>query len=176
VHALQEEIRARAGDVKADWMLKQRNAVCFPNLQIADQIVPQLRVFRPIAVDLTELRSFVLAPIGEPAALRAQRLRTFEDFINPCGFATPDDVAMFNESQANFAGVAPEWLQASERGISALREGAGDLGSQLGLRPLRATRGRFEMQPETGTHAMLREWARLLQAGLAERKHRPGEA
>src|SRR6185436_20095792 len=101
VYPALREIEARVGALKAQWMLKQRNAVFFPNLQVADQIVPQLRVFRPVAVDLTELRSFVLAPVGEPAAQRAARLRQFEDFINPCGFATPDEVAMFGESQQN---------------------------------------------------------------------------
>jgi phenylpropionate dioxygenase-like ring-hydroxylating dioxygenase large terminal subunit len=173
VHPLLGEIRARAGSTKAQWMLKQRNAVFFPNLQIADQIVPQLRVFRPIAVDRTELRSFVLAPIGEPAAQRTARLRQFEDFINPCGFATPDDVAMFNECQANFAALEPAWLQAYGRGVAALGAGAPSVASEIGIAPLSATRGRFEMQPETGTHAMLREWSRLLEAGFAGRKPYP---
>jgi benzoate/toluate 1,2-dioxygenase alpha subunit len=169
VFPLLDEIRARSGEVKAQWMLKQRNAVMFPNLQIADQIVPQLRVFRPISVDRTELRSFVLAPVGEPAQQRTARLRQFEDFINPCGFATPDDVAMFNECQGNYTGSGPEWLQAYGRGVSALAAGSAGLDSELGIRPIGATRGRFEMQPETGTHAMFREWARLLEKGLSGR-------
>ena len=136
VFPLLDEIRARVGETKVQWMLKQRNAVCFPNLQLGDQIVPQLRIFRPIAVNLTELRTFVIAPIGEPAEARARRLRTFEDFINPCGFATPDDVAMFNECQSSYAAPLPDWLQACDRGIAALPGGSRGLDEALGIRPV----------------------------------------
>jgi benzoate/toluate 1,2-dioxygenase alpha subunit len=167
LYPLLDEVRARVGPLKADWMLKQRNAVCFPNLQIADHVVPQLRLIRPISVNQTELRSFVLAPIGEPAASRAARLRQFEDFINPCGFATPDDVAMFSESQKSLAATGFEWLQAHERGIAALPGGSRGLADELGIHPLAAVRGEFEMQPETATHAFFREWSRRMQAGLS---------
>jgi phenylpropionate dioxygenase-like ring-hydroxylating dioxygenase large terminal subunit len=169
VFPMLDEISKRVGKTKADWMLKQRNAVVFPNLQLGDQIVPQLRTFRPIAVDRTELRTFVLAPIGESPDRRAARMRLFEDFINPCGFATPDDVAMFNECQANYAGLEPQYLQAYGRGVNVLPRGSGGLDTGLGIHPAAATRGRFEMQPETGTHAMLREWLRLMEAGLSGR-------
>ena len=166
LYPLLDEVRARVGTQKADWMLKQRNAVCFPNLQIADHVVPQLRTIRPIAVDLTELRSYVLAPIGEPPASRAARLRQFEDFINPCGFATPDDVTLFGEAQQGLQATGLDWLQAQERGIAALGGGSRGLAEELGIRPVAAVRGEFEMQPETATHAFFREWSRRMQAGL----------
>ena len=165
LYPLLDEVRGRVGPLKAQWMLKQRNAFCFPNLQIADHVVPQLRVIRPVAVNLTELRSYVLAPIGEPAASRAARLRQFEDFINPCGFATPDDIAMFTESQHSLAATGIEWLQAHERGIAALPGASRGMADTLGIRPLSAVRGEFEMQPETATHAFFREWSRRMQAG-----------
>jgi len=168
LYPLLDAVRARVGSLKAEWMLKQRNAVCFPNLQIADHVVPQLRTIRPIAVDLTELRSYVLAPIGEPPESRAARLRQFEDFINPCGFATPDDITMFNESQQNLRTSGGEWLQAHERGIAALPAGSRGLAGELGIRPVAAVRGEFEMQPETATHAFFREWSRRMQAGLSD--------
>ena len=167
LYPLLDEVRARVGPLKAEWMLKQRNTVCFPNLQIADHVVPQLRTIRPIAVDLTELRSYVLAPIGEPPASRAARLRQFEDFINPCGFATPDDITMFNESQRSLGSTGIEWLQAHERGISALPGGSRGMAEELGIRPVAAVRGEFEMQPETATHAFFREWSRRMEAGLS---------
>ena len=125
--------------------------------------MPQLRVIRPISVDHTELRTYVLAPIGEPASSRAARLRQFEDFINPCGFATPDDIAMFSESQKGLGAQGIEWLQAHERGISALPGGSRGLGAELGFAPHAAVRGEFEMQPETATHSFFREWSRRMQ-------------
>ena len=36
VYSTIPEIRKRLGDVKADWMLKLRNTVIFPSIQIAD--------------------------------------------------------------------------------------------------------------------------------------------
>ena len=53
------ELRARVGDVRAEWMFKQRNGVVFPNLQVSDSVTPILRTFRPISVNLTELCSYV---------------------------------------------------------------------------------------------------------------------
>ena len=165
LYPLLDEVRSRVGTLKADWMLKQRNAFCFPNLQIADHVVPQLRVIRPIAVNHTELRSYVLAPIGEPPESRAARLRQFEDFINPCGFATPDDVAMFGESQICLGSTGLDWLQAHERGIAALPGGSRGMAEMLGINPPSAVRGEFEMQPETATHAFFREWSRRMEQG-----------
>ena len=55
----------RHGEGKRDWMFNMRNLTIFPNLQVAENASSQLRVIRPISVDHTELRSFVLAPIGE---------------------------------------------------------------------------------------------------------------
>ena len=72
--------------------------------------------------------------------------------------------------RSSYAAPLPDWLQACDRGIAALPGGSRGLDEALGIRPVRSTRGRFEMQPETGTHAMLREWARLMRAGLAGRK------
>ena len=109
---------ARAiGKLRADWMLKLRNTHIFPNLQIADAISRMVRTFRPLAVDLTEMRSYCLAPIGEPRNLRAWRLRQFEDFFNPSGFATPDDAVIYEECQRGFRAKSVDWLQGYERGI-----------------------------------------------------------
>jgi hypothetical protein len=154
------------GEAKAEWMMKQRNAVFFPNLQIADQVVPILRTFRPIRVDLTELRSYVLAPVGEPPELREWRLRQFEDVINPGGYATPDDVAVFEDCQRGYQGEGLYWLQGYERGLSVLQQGGNQPASEIGIRPLECLEGPVDMQNEVTLHAPLREWARLLHAGM----------
>jgi len=59
------------GDKRADWMLKLRNIVVFPNMQIADSTSLLLRTFRPLAVNKTEMRVYCMAPVGEPPAQRA---------------------------------------------------------------------------------------------------------
>ena len=40
----------------------------------------------------------------------------------------------------------------------------------IGIAPQASVRGRFEMFSEVGFHAPYREWARLIQAGVAGRK------
>jgi phenylpropionate dioxygenase-like ring-hydroxylating dioxygenase large terminal subunit len=165
-----QQIRRRVGDLRADWMLKLRNTHIFPNLQIADAISLMLRTFRPLAVDLTEMRSFCLAPIGEPRELRAWRLRQFEDFFNPSGFATPDDAVIYEECQRGFLAKSMGWLQGYERGVGAQIAGANDVARTLGLQPVASLKGTFHTQAETAFHAPHREWRRLIEAGLAGRK------
>ncbi len=170
VYPMLDEISARVGSVKADWMIKQRNAVFFPNLQIADQIVPILRTFRPISVDLTELRSNVIGPVGEPSAQRAARLRQFEDFVNPGGYATPDDVTVFADCQTGFQSTGIDFLQGYSRGIGAMQRGANEEAVEAGLHPLTSVKGHRTQNTEIGTHAPFREWVRLMEAGMNGRK------
>jgi hypothetical protein len=168
-----EEIKKRAGPLKADWMVKMRNAVFFPNLQIADQIVPILRTFRPIAPNLTELRSNVIGPIGEPPERRAARLRQFEDFVNPGGYATPDDVTVFADCQTGFSATGVDFLQGYSRGIGAMERGANDEAREAELHPLTSVKGHRTQNTELGTHAPFREWVRLMEAGMAGRQAYP---
>ena len=165
-----DDVRARVGDIKAEWMIKQRNAVCFPNLQIADHIVPILRTFRPISVDVTELRSNVLAPIGEAPELRAARLRQFEDFVNPGGYATPDDVTLFGDCQTGFGSTGFDYLQGYSHGLAEAKRGPDETARAAGLEPLTSVAGLSAQNTELGTHAPLREWARLMRAGIEGRK------
>ena len=139
-------------------------------MQIADTLVLILRTFRPLAVDRTEMRGYCLAPIGEAQQIRAWRLRQVEDFFNPGGMATPDDTAIYEECQRGFRAAEFPWLQGYARGITALGDGPNDVARELGIRPAKSVDGTFEMQLETGLHAPYREWARLIEAGLAGRK------
>ena len=169
-----EDIRQRVGSVKAEWMLRQRNAVFFPNLQIADQIAPLLRIFRPISVGMTELRSFVIAPIGEPPEVRARRLRTFEDFVNPGGYATPDDITVFADCQDGYAAEGLVWLQGYERGMAAMKAGGNELSRAAGIAPVAHAEGPQPMCPEAAAmHGPMREWLRLMEAGLSGRPAYP---
>ena len=60
-----------------------------------DQFCSQIRHFRPIAVDKTEVTIYCIAPKGESAEARAHRIRQYEDFFNASGMATPDDLEEF---------------------------------------------------------------------------------
>ena len=173
IYPVLAEIESRVGKEKAQWMLKQRNVVCFPNLQMADQITPFLRLIRPISVDRTELCNLLLAPIGESPELRSWRIRQFEDFINPGGLATPDDVAVFGEIQTGCSIPDLPWLQGHERGMTALQSGADETARGLGLKTSHNLKGLLDMQNEAGLHAPFREWARLMDAGINGRKAYP---
>lgn len=159
-------IRERVGELRADWMLKPRNLVVFPNMQIADATALLLRTFRPLAVDRTEMRVRCLAPIGEPPEQRAWRLRQFEDFFNASGFATPDDTTVYEDCQVGYAARPLEWLQGYSRGMAALEPGASQLARGLGIEPVSSMQGSYSVQNEVLFHPMYREWARLLERGL----------
>jgi benzoate/toluate 1,2-dioxygenase subunit alpha len=162
-----DEVKARVGETRAAWMLKMRQTSLFPNMQINDGSAMILRVMRPIAVDLTEMQGYVLAPIGERPDLRAWRLRQFEDFFNPGGFATPDDTVTYEDAQRGFPAVGFQWLDGYARGMTAVRPGGNEISDSLGFRPLTHLLQPLENFNEVGLHGPYREWARLMEAGLS---------
>ena len=161
--------RQRVGDVRAEWMLRLRQLGVFPNMQINDAAGVILRVIRPLAVDLTEMHSYCLAFKGESAEVRARRLRQFEDFFNPGGMATPDDTVTYADAQRGFRARGFDWVDGYARGASALARGD-DLSRELGLKPGASAQGVWNMFNEVGLHEPYREWARLMEAGLAGKK------
>ena len=70
-----EELARQFGEARRNWMFNMRNLTIFPNLQIAENASSQLRIIRPIAPDRTEMLTYCVAPIGESAAARRQRIR-----------------------------------------------------------------------------------------------------
>jgi len=166
IYPILDQLKRRVGPERAEWMLKNRNAQIFPNLQIADTAALMLRTYRPLAVDRTEMRSYCLAPIGEAVERRAWRLRQFEDFFNPSGLATPDDTVVYEDCQAGFGAEGFSYLQGYERGMAATQSGGDATAQALGLHPESSAAGTFETGIETGLHGPYREWRRLIQAGL----------
>ncbi|MGE4335966.1 MAG: SRPBCC family protein [Pigmentiphaga sp.] len=152
----------RVGAKKAEWMLKVRNLVIFPNLQLVENASLQLRILRPLRADLTEVRAYCLAPVGEDAATRRARIRQYEDFYNPSGLATPDDVAVYERCQQGTVARQIEWFQGYARGITARREGGNDAAAELGLHPVESVAGGYALADETCFHTIYREWQRLL--------------
>lgn len=169
VYARIDEIRSRVGDLLADWMLKARNLTVFPNMQIADSTSLNIRTFRPLAVDKTEMRYYCLAPIGEDPEVRAWRLRQFEDFFNVSGFATPDDTTCYEDIQIGLHARQIEWIQGYARGMTAVQVGANPLAQSLGVRPTTSVHGMYDLQTEVWAHGVYREWARLMEAGATGR-------
>lgn len=161
-----DEIRSRVGEEKASWMLRNRNCLVFPNMQIAEATSLLVRVFHPVAVDRTEMRVFCLAPIGEPPEQRARRIRQFEDFFNPAGLATPDDNVVYQECQQGAGASGTPWLQGYFRGLGAMQPGANEAARSLGMAPEASLQGHFDIQNETCFHPPYREWLRLMQAGM----------
>jgi len=87
--------------------------------------------------------------------------------------ATPDDTVTYEGCHSGFGAQPISFLQGYSRGMAAMRAGADEAASAIGIGPEASVRGRFEMFSEVGFHAPYREWARLIQAGLAGRKAYP---
>jgi benzoate/toluate 1,2-dioxygenase alpha subunit len=169
-----ESLVARHGEVRARWMFHTRNLSIFPNMQIAENASLQLRVMRPLAAGATEMAIWCIGPKGESAQARRQRIRQYEDFFNPSGLATPDDVANYEDCQSGFAAGSIAWQQGHVRGLEASVAGADRFAGEIGLRPERSLIGPAELGDETAFHSCYREWLRLIDAGL--RRETPASA
>ena len=124
------------GEAKANWMIgNSRNLCLYPNVYLMDQFSSQIRVFRPIAVDRTEVTIYCIAPKGEAPEARAHRIRQYEDFFNATGMATPDDLEEFRACQEGYMGRAYEWNDLS-RGANHWVKGPDAEADSIGLKPL----------------------------------------
>ena len=162
-----EALRKRVGDLRAEWMLNSRNLVLFPNIQFAENASLQLRTIRPLSVNLTEMKSWCLAPVGESAAAREFRLRQFEDFFNPSGLATPDDTTCYEDCQTGNGARIVDWQQGYSRGMTSVQAHSNEIAQSLGFNPATSQHGAHEIQDETVFHSAYREWLRLMKAGAA---------
>ncbi len=131
-----QALLAQHGAVRTNWMIDHlRNLCLYPNLFLMDQFSSQIRVFRPLTVDQTEVTIYCLAPKGESAEARAHRIRQYEDFFNASGMATPDDLEEFRACQEGFLGTALPWNDMC-RGATHWIEGADDNAKALGIAPI----------------------------------------
>ncbi|WP_337998573.1 SRPBCC family protein [Pseudoxanthomonas spadix] len=133
---VKDELKSRMGEAKAEWAVgRLRNLLIYPNVFFMDQTSSQIRVFRPLAVDKTEVTIYCFAPKGEAPAARAHRIRQYEDFFNASGMATPDDLTEFSEVQkGSRAHDVVRWSDMS-RGMSHEILGPDDLAKELGISP-----------------------------------------
>lgn len=131
-----DELKKEFGEARTDSIVGQtRNLCLYPNFYLMDQFSTQIRVFRPIAVDRTEVTIYCFGPKGESADKRALRIRQYEDFFNVSGMGTPDDLEEFRGCQTGYAGRAAEWNDLS-RGAVHWIKGADDNASAIDMKPL----------------------------------------
>lgn len=133
-----EDLAARFGQARADWMVRRfRNLCLYPNVYLMDQISSQIRQYRPIAVDKTEVTTYCIAPKGESPEARARRIRQYEDFFNAAGMATPDDLEEFRRCQMSYLGRAAQWNDLS-RGAKHWIHGPDTAAEEIGVNSLRS--------------------------------------
>jgi benzoate/toluate 1,2-dioxygenase alpha subunit len=131
-----EELAEAYGQERADWMVhRSRNLCLYPNVYLMDQFSSQIRHYRPIAVDKTEVTIYCIAPKGEDPAQRAHRIRQYEDFFNASGMATPDDLEEFRACQFSYQASAARWNDMC-RGAEHWIEGADEGAAAIGLKPV----------------------------------------
>jgi benzoate/toluate 1,2-dioxygenase alpha subunit len=130
-----------------------------------DQFSSQIRVFRPISVDQTEVTIYCIAPKGEPQEARTRRIRQYEDFFNASGMATPDDTEEFRATQRGYAGAAHAQWNDLTRGATQWIEGPDEDAKALGVNPIlsgarTADEGLFVIQHGQWTERMAEAIAR----------------
>ncbi len=159
---VQDEVKSRLGEVKAKWMSYIRNATFFPNAQLAENAALQLRIFRPISVGLTEMRTYCLAPKGEPVEARKLRVRQYEEFFNPTGLATPDDIVNYEDCQRGMAAKQIKWQQGHSRGSMVKSTEVPEAAKEIGVKPILSAIGGFNLGDETIMHSTYTAWENLL--------------
>ncbi|WP_339637251.1 benzoate 1,2-dioxygenase large subunit [uncultured Sulfitobacter sp.] len=125
------------GQTKAEWMVGVlRNLCLYPNVFLMDQFSSQIRVFRPISVNETEVTIYCIAPKGESQEARTRRIRQYEDFFNASGMATPDDTEEFRATQRGYAGAAHAKWNDLTRGATQWIKGPDEDAKKLGIEPI----------------------------------------
>lgn len=131
-----EELAAQFGQARADWMVQRSKNLClYPNVYLMDQFSSQIRHYRPLAVDKTEVTIYCIAPKGEDQEARTRRIRQYEDFFNASGMATPDDLEEFRACQIGYMGKAAMWNDLS-RGAKHWIQGPDEAAAAIGMAPL----------------------------------------
>lgn len=121
-------------------------AAIFPNLGI---IHHQIRVWRPLGPELTEVAVYPYELVGVDDELNAGMLRSQERFYGPAGYGMPDDVDIFSQNTEGLRGSAVEWL-ILERGL-----GTDEVVANNDIRGLSAS--------EACQRGLWRRWADIMQ-------------
>lgn len=120
----------------------------FPTMGLIHQ---QLRTWRPIAPDMTEVTVYLYDLEGVPAEINDGMMRSQERFYGPAGHGMVDDVDIFARNQQGLAGIVSPWL-ILERGLDT--DERLDSGEYQGL-----------PASEAPQRALWREWKKLMVSG-----------
>ena len=164
IYAQKAELEKQFTPGQVEWILgRGRHMTIFPNLLINDLASTHLRCYRPLSVDRMETMIWCIAPVGEPAEMRAARLRKFEDFFLPSGMATPDDVAVAESAQKASFAFHSKWTSMG-RGIESEFhvDGPDAAARELGMNPDISTNN---WQHEIALQGIYRRWLQLMQRG-----------
>ncbi|HEY8857159.1 MAG TPA: RHO alpha subunit C-terminal catalytic domain-containing protein, partial [Rugosibacter sp.] len=160
------------GEDRTEWMTQRlRNLMIMPNVFLMDQMSTQIRVFRPLSVDRTEVITYCVAPKGESAKARERRLRQYEDFFNASGMATPDDLAEFRNCQIGYQAKAAPFSEFSRGQVRWVR-GGNDLGNKIGVQ---ARMSSSQVADEGIYVSILEEWSRRMQEIVQKELQRSGK-
>ncbi|AFT66539.1 MULTISPECIES: Rieske 2Fe-2S domain-containing protein [Cycloclasticus] len=158
-------LREKFGEARAEFMAGfLRNTCIYPNVFLMDQMSTQIRHFRPISVDKTEVTTYCVAPVGESDEARERRIRQYEDFFNATGMATPDDLTAFNNSQIGFMGEKQRWSDMC-RGAMNTVEGPEKVAKTVGINPVESG---TNLEDEGIMVAQHKRWAEMMAEGQAE--------
>ncbi|MEC9341306.1 MAG: aromatic ring-hydroxylating dioxygenase subunit alpha [Pseudomonadota bacterium] len=159
----------RVGELEARWMAARlRQVLIYPNLILFDGISTQLRSWRPISTDETEVYAVCVAPKGEPAAARDRRIRQYEDFYGASGIATPDDLTEFDACQSGYHGKLAEWHDF-DRGMARRHIGPDRFADEVGITPAVSAN---DFADETLYHGEYRYWLQTLCDGIEKSGNR----
>ena len=140
---------------KVNWMLRRgRNLIIFPSLMINDFAATQIRTFRPISADETEVTIYCLAPSDESKEARYARLRKFEDFFMASGMATSDDVVALEATHQGSHARVVKWGEF-HRGLGSIIEGSDDVAEEGGFKPATSN---TSWDHETLYYSFYRRW------------------
>ena len=153
----------RVGELEAKWMAARlRQVLIYPNLILFDGISTQLRSWRPVSCDETEVHAVCVAPVGESAAARDRRIRQYEDFYGASGIATPDDLTEFDACQSGYYGKLAQWHDF-DRGMARRHLGADRFAEEVGIDPVVSA---SDFADETLYHGEYRHWLNTLIGGI----------
>ena len=158
--ARMDQYKQQFGEVKANWMIgKMRNMLIYPNVFLMDQTSSQIRVFRPLDVDTTEVTIYGIAPVGENDQDRERRIRQYEDFFNASGMATPDDIMEFKQSQIAYKAKNSRWNDMTRGLRSRVLDQPHPKAAELGID---VPGGGMTFEDEGVMAAQHRYWAQVL--------------
>lgn len=146
-----EQLKAQHGMDELRWIFGPAATCVFPNFGI---IHNQLRIWRPISANLTEVTVQPFSIDGAPDDYNEGLLRSHERFYGPAGYGAADDLEVFGLTQDGLKGTLNDWL-IMERGMHSDKQ---------------LENGEIEGLPssETVHRAFWRKWRALMTAAPGE--------